>query len=208
LVSRFNPGASEVGNQIIFSSTPQALTYFSFEFYAINNDHSTFLSSSTIDAEVRFYENSGPGTFNGYYTPNNMFYDSGLFSVSDLLLGSPTTPTDRDTITFNTTDFGAMVTPAGLSEMTWSVQFSGLGAGDEVGLDLYGPPVVGGNHGDYWLWNGTSWELDDFVPSQPAGTGAASLMEASLVPEPSVFALASFGGLGFLAFLRRFRRNR
>jgi hypothetical protein len=204
LLTRFNPGSSQVGSEINLSGSGQSMTYFSFEFYAINTINPSTLSSADINADVIFYDNTG-APYNTYATPNNVLYNSGSFSVSGLLYGSPTTPTTRDTIIFNESDFGGPLSLGGINTLTWTVQFSGLGAGDEVGLDIYGPPTVGSNHGDYWLWNGTSWELDE-IPGFAPGDAFASVVQGTLVPEPSVFALASLGGFGLLAFLRRLRR--
>jgi hypothetical protein len=117
-----------------------------------------------------------------------MFYDSGLFAVSS--------PTARNTFVFTAgSDFptGGLFIPG--NEMTWSVQFSGMGANDEVGVDIYSPPVVGGNYPDYWQNSGSGWSL----MTNSVAMNFASYMEA--VPEPSGVAL-TFLGLGILALVR------
>ena len=43
------------------------------------------------------------------------------------------------------------------SNMTWSVQFSGLGVTDQAGVDLFSPPVVGGEYPDYWQNDAGVW---------------------------------------------------
>ena len=82
-----------------------------------------------------------------------------------------------------------------LSNVTWSVQFSGMGATDELGLDIYSLPVVGANYPDFWDNNG-GWLLQtNTVPMNFAAT-----LEAT--PEPSAVVLSIFGGLGVLATRR------
>jgi len=153
LHARFNPGVFEVGDEIILAGTERYLTHFDFEYWGTNSASPGNLSfAGPVQARVRFYLNDGP-LFNGYATPQTMFYDSGLFAV--------TTPTARNTFNFNP---GADNIPStGLfipaSDFTWSVQFQGMLATDSVGVDLYSPPVVGSNYPDYWLHSGGSWSL-------------------------------------------------
>jgi hypothetical protein len=174
---RFDPGTNEVGDEIILAGSARYLTYFSFEFYAINTNHPATLGG-TVNGRVRFYENDGP-SFNGYLTPGTVFYDSGWFSVSDLL-GGATTP--RSTIYFSTADFGGapLYIPIPGSNMTWSVQFQESDPTDDVGLDLYSPPVVGQDYPDYWmnLNNSGSWALK----SNTVPVDFAALMLANAAP--------------------------
>jgi hypothetical protein len=129
-----------------------------------------------------------------------MFFDSGLFSVS--------TPTARNTFDFTAgSDFptgGLFLGPGPggtlLTNMTWTVQFSGMGATDSVGVDIYSPPVVGGGYSDYWVNNG-GWLLQtNLVPMNFAATMSAT-------PEPAPVVLWVLGGLGLLTAGRRFSRR-
>src|ERR1035438_6193955 len=122
LFTRFNPGSLEVGDEINLASCGN-LTYFSFEYWGTASG-ANFAGS--IQADVRFYLNTGPN-FNGYPTPAALpFYDSGLFPV--------TSPTDRGTFIFTAgQDFPSSGLSLSSTDMTWSVQFSGMGAGDAVG---------------------------------------------------------------------------
>jgi hypothetical protein len=201
LVHQFDPGTLEVGDEITLGGTERYLTHFDFEYWSVtaNPDHVTF--AGTVQARVRFYVNDGT-PFNGYATPGFKFYDSGWFD------SFPATDQDpfRGTIGFNAgSDFpsGGLFIPA--DHMTWSVQFQGLGLGDQVGLDLYSPPVVGaevGDFGDYWQNNGTSWSLlTNTVPMDFAARMYAQ------VPEPSAVTLSIIGGLGILTLVRRLRRQ-
>jgi hypothetical protein len=195
-VIRFDPGTLEVGDEISFAGTERNLTYFDFEYWGANTlSLSSF--AGNVQARVRFYENNG-APFNGYPRPSvTPFFDSGWFGGFG--------PTDYDpfraTIYFTEgTDFpsGGLFIPA--DHITWSVQFQGLGATDTVGVDLYSPPVIGGNFDDYWE-NGTGgWRL--LTNSVPMDFGARFYA----VPEPSSLVLSLAGGLGILILVRRLRR--
>ena len=190
LSTRFKPGSLEVGDEIILSVTDPSryLQTFSFEYYGTNTVGASF--SGSVTAQVRLYLNDG-APFNGYPTPGTVLYDSTPFAIT-------TTPLGRATLNFTAgTDFpvGGLFLPGPggtlLTNMTFSVQFSGMGPTDEAGLDLYSPPVVGGNYPDYWENNG-GWMLQtNVVP-----ISFAAKMEAT--PEPSPITLSILGGLGLL----------
>jgi hypothetical protein len=76
-----------------------------------------------------------------------------------------------------------------------------MGATDEVGVDLYSPPVVGGSYPDYWRNDGGTWSLQ--TGSVPVDFAAR--IEAT--PEPSAVVLSIFGGLGALAVRRWLSRK-
>ena len=150
LVTRFDPGTNEVGDEILLAGTERYLTNFSFEFWGTNSTGSTAFAGD-VEACVRFYQNNGP-LFNGYPTPGTKFYDSSWFPIE---------ATSRSTENFF---LGIDFAWSGLflpvtSNMTWSVQFRGMDTGDTVGVDLYTPPVVGKDYPDYWLNAGGSWQL-------------------------------------------------
>jgi hypothetical protein len=192
LVTRFNPGTFEVGDEIALAGTERYLTTFSFEYWGANSlTPATF--AGTITADVRFYMNDG-APFNGYATPGTKFYDSGPFSLA--------APTDRSTFTFSE---GADLPVGGLfiptDDMTWSVEFTGMGLTDTVGVDIYSPPVVGSDWPDYWQNNGGWSLLTNVVPMD-----FAAKMDAT-VPEPSILVLSLVGGMGLLTLARRFRRK-
>jgi len=192
LVTRFSTGGSQIGDQIVLSN-PEArwLSRFSFEFYGTNTANPFAFAGANVQAQVRFYLNDGP-LFNGYATPGTMFYDSGLFAVGG--------PTSRSTFIFAAgSDWSSGGLFVNANEMTWTVQFSGLGGTDELGVDLYSPPVIGGNYPDYWEFTGGSWKL--MTNTLPMSFGAY----AEAVPEPSGFVL-SLLGVSLLGFIR-WRRN-
>ena len=195
---RFDPGALEVGDQIVLAGTERYLTYFDFEYWGVNTlDPGGATFAGAVEARVRFYLNDG-ALFNGYATPGTMFYDSGWFG------GFPATDyyPYRQTLYFQAgVDFpsGGLFIPD--DEMTWTIQFQGMGASDTVGVDLFSPPVVGQDYPDYWENNGGWALMTNGVPVNFAAT-----MEA-IVPEPSSLALSVVGGLVTLALARRRRRD-
>ena len=150
MVTRFDPGTTEVGDEIILGGPERYLTSFSFEFWGTNGiDSGSF--AGIVEARVRFYQNNGP-LFHGYPSPGTNFYDSDWFQIF---------ATPRSTENFS---MGSDFPWTGLflpvtSNMTWSVQFRGMDTGDTVGVDLYTPPVVGKDYPDYWLNAGGSWQL-------------------------------------------------
>jgi hypothetical protein len=196
LTTRFNPGTLEVGDEVLLGSTERYLTNFSFEYWGLNTLHSNSFSGA-VEARVKFYLNDGT-VFNGYAAPGTVLYDSGWFSVSG--------PTARSTFVFTAGSDG--IASSGLylpsSDITWSVQFSGMGTGDRVGVDIYSPPVVGQDYPDYWENNVglTDWTMmTNSVPMD-----FAAKMDA-MVPEPSSLALSLLGGMGILFVMRRLRRQ-
>jgi hypothetical protein len=192
---RFNPGTFEVGNEINFAGTERSLTNFSFEFWGTNTASPANISfAGSVRAEVRFYLNDG-APFNSYATPGTMFYDSGL-----VLIGGPTA---RSTLVFDISDFGGGLFLPG-NTITWTVQFSGMGGTDSVGLDLYSPAVVGTDFSDYWENQGSGWALrtNSLSSSMEFGTR----FEAT-VPEPSSITLSILGGVGLFVAVGRMRRR-
>ena len=188
------PVTSEVGDEILLGSTERYLTDFSFEFWGANTASPTSFAGA-VQAQVRFYQNNG-ANFNGYPTPGTMFWSSGWFTVPG--------PTDRSTFVFTQgSDFpdGGLFLPS--TDMTWSVQFEGLGATDSIGLDIYSPPTIGADYPDYWENDGGWVLLTNNVPMD-----FAARMDANAnIPEPSVVTLCLLGGLGILGFAHRLRQK-
>jgi hypothetical protein len=213
LGTRFDPGTREVGDQIILAPGNRYLTYFDFEYWGVGGGTAPNTFAGTVEARVRFYENNalGGGQFHGYDTPVlTPFYESPWFGGFNPTGVYP----NRATLTYSEAlgDFdsygGRLFIPA--SEITWTIQFRGMGDGDTVGVDIYSPPVTGygADYPDYWENSGTdsepNWRL--LTNNVPMDFAARMYAEAT-IPEPSSLALALFGGLGMLAFARRLRRG-
>ena len=201
---RFHPGTLEVGDEIILAGTERYLTQFDFEYFGTNNlSPGNIAFAGPVEARVRFYINDG-APFSGYASPGTMFYDSGWFGGFG--------PTPRNTLVFTVSggDFPSTGLYMPASDMTWSVQFRNMGASDDVGVDLYSPPVVGssvpgtGFVQDYWENNG-GWTLKTDGGSD-LNFASRFFAEQNPVPEPSVMVLSALGGWGLL-MARRARRK-
>ena len=203
---RFNPGTTEIGDEILLGGTARYLTNFSFEYWGLNsNTPSSF--AGNVEARVKFYVMDG-APHNGFTTPGTSFYNSDWFSVPG--------PTDRSTFDFTAgPDFpsGGLFIPS--NDITWSVQFRGMGATDSLGVDIYCPAVVGTNYNDYWVNDptGDGWALTENYsapgapyPGGPGQMNFGALMEGQ-IPEPSAMVLSLVGGLGMWGLTRRLRRK-
>ena len=185
LTLRFNIGTSRVGDEVNLAGTERELYGFSFEFFYTNSS----AAPSTPSFQVTLYANDGPD-FNSEATPGTVLWASPTYS------GLITAFTDRSTINFDTTDFGTGILLP--DTLTWSVQFGSLGLNDQIGLDIYSPPVTGSSYDDYWIETGSGWQLN-FSPSYPLNFAAT----ITAVPEPSSLALALLGAAGLMALRRR-----
>jgi hypothetical protein len=210
LNTRFTDGSLEFGDQIFLNSPgPAYITNFSFQYYGIGGNANGSFVGQHVSVDVRWYLNNGTPTTSGYATPGTLVYDSGAVNLG---------PTAASTLTFNTANGDFPVFPAGTGTngwyvpgdtLTFTVQFSGMGAGDQLGVDLFSPPTVGSTYVDYWQNNGTaanpSWVLLENVNGTPVDIGQEWM--GTPVPEPSALALSLVGGLGLLMAVRRFRNK-
>jgi hypothetical protein len=202
LVVRFNPGLLEVGDEIDFEpGTPRILDSFSFEYYSVANNDSGVAGTlaGSPEAQVRFYANNG-APVSSYASPGTLLYDSGRFSV-------PTTETERSTFVFTSgADFPAAgLDLTGYNTITWSVQIHGLEKFDEIGLDLYDPPVVGSSPADFWQFDGIEWKLKQL--EEGPNVNFASVFVGKCVPDGGATVALLGAGLTALAFVSR-RRQR
>jgi len=193
LLTRLDAANREIGDQIVLAGSERYLTRFAFEYYGLNTASPVAFAGANVEARVRFYENNGPG-LPGEEAPGTSFYDSGWFSVG--------TPTERSTFVFSAgSDFPSTGLFIPVNEMTWSVQFQGLGLTDQLGVDIYGPATIGLTSPDYWANNGGTWSL--LANGSPMNF--AAILEA--VPEPSSVTLLVLGGLGLFAARSRVRKS-
>ena len=191
LNARFDPGLVEVGDEIVLAGGARTMTDFNFQYWGLNFSGNEF-------ARVRFYANDGAASPAGPLMPNSLLFDSGFFFIL---------PTPRAVLDFNSAALSSgnvvdLTVPIPNS-FTWSVQFSGITAGEAAGVDLYNPPTIGGNYDDYWDNNG-GWQY------RYRGTNAFPISfgaRVTAVPEPSVLALGLLGGLAVLIVRSRFQRR-
>ena len=176
----FNPGASEVGDEVIMGGTDRVGESFSFEYYG-NALGIGGITNETV--RIRFYQNDGP------LYPNTVFFDSGVQS-----LPHPDNADGRNVLQYDISS----ITQNLPEHFTWSVQFGGIELGETAGLSLYNPPTIGNGYDDYWFNNGATWETRVATNGTPISFGAL----ITAVPEPSTYVLMALG-LGVVWFLRR-----
>ena len=173
---RFVTGTNEVGNEIILAGESRYLQGFSYEFWGTNLTGSPLFQGTNVTVRLRFYANDGTN-FNGYPTPATLLYDSGEF-----WLGTGTTP--RATVNYDEFDLWLFalypLMDALPSSFTWTVQFSGLGANDLAGVDLYSPPVIGQSYGDFWLRTNGGWRLRE-IPGEDTDIAARATASTNRV---------------------------
>ena len=153
----------QFGDEVVLSPAANAfITNFTFEYYGSG------LSGAT--AVLRIYANNGAVYGTNYAAPGDLLYDSGSFSIGDGPSGGFGTVTVN---TDNTPGFGVPVS----SNFTWTVEFSGVGAG-AAGLAMYDPanaPTVGADYGGYWEQDlaTTAWAWRN-SPAQTYNFGAVA----------------------------------
>lgn len=185
LNTRLGAGTIEIGDQVILGGTARSLSSFSFQYYLL----SPTPGDETL--RLRFYQQNGASG-----QPGSLLFDSGFFAV-------PATPGSSVEITDFTTGATTPFTSLLPNQFTWSLTFTGVGAGETAGVNLFSPPTVGNGYVDYWENNG-GWvnkRVDLGNPLLP--TDFAATVQA--VPEPSVIALLLAGGVAVL--WRRSRRG-
>jgi hypothetical protein len=194
LSTRFDTGTAEVGDEVTLESTG-FLTSFSLEYWAENSASSSAFAGN-VEARVRLYRNNGE-LVSGYASPSDFIYDSGWFSLG--------APTSRSTINFAA---GVDWSPSGLfiadNNITWSIQFQGLGSTDSAGLDVFNPPTVGSSYDDYWWRDPGTGEWSLLQDGSGIPMNFAARFEAT-IPEPSSLSLVLLGGLGAV-WMRRNRK--
>ena len=176
--TRFDPGTTEVGDEITLGAGPRVLSIFKFEYWGTN-----FSGDETLTFTL--YKNDGPPT-NGFATPLSVMYSETFGGPADL------PATDKGALTFNLLAQNITLPDS----FTWAVQFGGIDAGEGAGLSLTdSDPTVGSSHTDYWD-NGSGWNVrTNTNPLQHMNFAAEIYTQ---VPEPGTLALAALGGFALL----------
>ncbi|MDB6036978.1 MAG: sorting protein [Verrucomicrobiales bacterium] len=180
-------GNVEAGDEINITSTARTMTDFSFEYYLSPG------SSGNETAQLFIRARDGSGGL----TPGTILYDSGTIPLAGL-------QTAQGFGTISAT--GTSVALPANGNLVWTVKFGGIegtpGAvgGEHAGLLYYNPPTVGSSFDDYWLNNGSGFQLVD-----SSGIVDNFAARVTAVPEPSTIALilAGAGALGAARLRRR-----
>lgn len=131
----FNDSLLETGDEITLAGPERLLTDFLFYYYG------DFVATGDERARLRFYEMDGPVDPDGFSSPGTLFYESPVINlqpgtknveISDLALFVPDT-------------------------FMWAVEFSGLLAGEGIGLLFYDPPAVGSSDSYFWQEENGEW---------------------------------------------------
>jgi hypothetical protein len=180
----------QIGDQITLADSSRRLTNFVTEYYLTNTLGGNV--SGNEFARIRLYENNGP-LFNGFASPGaTPLFDTGPIAIPSTM---------RSTVGWSWAVSDNVNVP---DNFTWTIEFTGIEANENVGLDLYGPVSVGSSFGDYWQLNGANWVLLQNTNTPPVGINFAALAQAT-VPEPSSMALLALGGIVGAFFWNRRR---
>lgn len=186
------------------------LSSFSLAYYSTNVGW-----SGAVTADIQFYLNDSFTLFNGYATPGTLIYQTGIFSLPN---PQQTFSTNGVKLTFAWEDIyllinegtgvGAqspMATNVALpSNFTVVYNIAGLAGGDMLALPVYYPPSVGTNYNDYWVKNGSNWEL---VTNSAGGVSFGLQFNNTAVPTPEPSTLA-MGALGMVLMAHLIKRRK
>ncbi|MBI4324280.1 MAG: PEP-CTERM sorting domain-containing protein [Chloroflexi bacterium] len=166
----------EFGDEIDLAGTDRVVTEFQFEYF-LKLD-----ASGNEMARLAVYAMDGPVITQGSASPGTLLYDSGNFTLASGYNRTTLPPT-------------SFTTP---NSITWAVTFSGLDAGEDVGLLLSDTPQTGASFRDFWQRDSNgNWGLFEM---DSGATKANFVAKVTAVPEPGTLALLA-GGLAWLGFL-------
>jgi len=152
----FNDSKLETGDQLTLAGSERLVTEFSFEYYG------NFSLTGDESARVRFYQMNGPAGDNPFASPGTLLYESSLFSLS----------TGYGSVTISDL---AVFLPG--NSFTFSVEFTGIGSTESVGLLYYTPPTVGSSDSYFWEKENGVWSA---VASDDTGNNFAAQVKAEL----------------------------
>lgn len=147
---------------------------------------------------VRLYVNDG-APVSGNPSPGTLLYQSAAFDIVKSDVSDPNNVLGSR-VSINLKGSG-LILP---DNLTWTVSFSGVSGGNEAGVLVFDPPTVGGKYGDdFWKKNGPVWSLQTLANNTPGNFAA----QITAIPEPSTYALAAVGAIGWLS-LAAYRRSK
>ncbi len=141
---------AEVGASITLGGTARYLSQMSFGYWGTNSEQTNF--QGNVSVRVRLYAQDGlTNADSGTIEPGTVLYDSGELPVAATTNGS---------VALNEFQLSAALplTNALPEQLTWSMQFDGLGSNDAAGLMWFGPAVVGQVGSGYWLKTNADWQ--------------------------------------------------
>ncbi|MGZ8898850.1 MAG: hypothetical protein ACXW3Z_02040 [Limisphaerales bacterium] len=131
----FNDSKLETGDEITLAGPERLLTDFYFYYYG------DFDATGDERARLMFYDMDGPPDNSGLKTPGTLLYESPIINlqpgtknvqIGDLALFVPDT-------------------------FMWAVEFTGLLAGENIGLLFYDPPAIGSSDSYFWQEENGEW---------------------------------------------------
>ena len=179
----------EYGDEITLAGSLRTATQFSFNYFS-NYD----LSGGGV---LRIYANDGP-LVSGSPAPKEVLYQSAPFDIVKSNVSDPNNA-QGSMVTINLSSTGLVVP----NKVTWTVSFSSVGGANTAGLLVYGGPTTGTSKEDFWKKTAGTWSLQLLDNNVSANFGA----KLTAIPEPSTYALAGVGAIGWLA-LAGYRRSK
>lgn len=143
-------------------------------------------------AILRLYKNNGP-IVRGANSPGDLLYQSAVFDIKKSDASDPNN-VRATTASINLAGTGLLLPDT----LTWTVEFSGVGGGNEASALVYDPPSVGTSFADFWEHSGSGWDLL-VLPNGPKGNFNARLtavVPTSVPDAGSSLALLAFGLTG------------
>jgi len=179
----------EYGDEITLAGSLRTATQFSFSYFS-NFD-------SAQSGVLRIYANDGV-IVSGSPSPSTVLYQSAAFDIVKSNVSDPNN-VQGSTVSINLSGTG-LVLP---DKVTWTVTLAGVGGGNSAGLLVYGGPTTGTSKEDFWKKTAGTWSLQLLDNNVSANFGA----KLTAIPEPSTYALAGVGAIGWLA-LAGYRRSK
>jgi hypothetical protein len=176
--------STEYGDEIKLAPGARQATEFQFTYYSnydLNNG-----------ATVRFYKNNGP-LVSGAAAPGDLLYQSAAFNI---VKSDATDPNNvlAQTATINLSGTGLVLPDV----LTWTVEFDGVGNGQDASLLVFDPPSAGSSFNDFWKKDGTTWTINQF-PGGPRANFNAKLSASRTTSVPDAGSSMALMGLGLTA---------
>lgn len=180
----FYQSTNEFGDQIQLdaTSTDRVITTVDFEYYLSHN------ANGNERAELRIYNNAIPNSASPTAI-GTLIYDSGM------------NPITAGYNQYFVSGLGLNVS----TDISWTVQFSGIETGESAGLLWYNPPTVGSSLDDFWEKTSSGWTLKRLSPS--GGPIANFGAQITAIPEPSTVQFAIMSGMALLGMATYRRRK-